>query len=68
MGEVALLRHAHTPLSGRRHVNVTKEPLLFYATPVALHYRVTSSRPLTLPSDPGFLLTQMSDHGEKVGG
>ena len=25
-------------------------------------------RPLTLPSDPGFLLTQMSDHGEELEG
>ena len=51
------------PVEWARHINVTKEPLLFYTNLVALHYMLTSSRlamstarPLTLPSDCGFYL------------
>ena len=62
VGKGTLLRQAHIPLSGQRHINATKELLLFYANLVALYYMSTSSRlamatfrPLTLPSDPYFL-------------
>ena len=63
------------PVEWARHINVTKELLLFYTTLAALHHMLSSSRlamstarPLTLPSDDGFLLTQMSDLGEELEG
>ena len=60
------------PVERAKAHNATKETLLFYATLVALHYILTSSRlamaisrSLTLSYDLDFLITPISDFGKE---